>query len=782
MSHSELPAFRRQTDRSTATIRGIDGARRAVIIAVFAVSASALIFEISLTRLFSLYFHYHFAFLAVSLAVLGLSLGGAARFLVGIPHSMSRLTLPLAALGLSFPLSAAAIAWLPDASSILPRAAAALVPFIFSGFFVSLAFARYAAEGGLLYAADLVGAAAGVVAFVLLLNLWGAFNTLLLLGVVITLLATLLALATAIERRLQVAMLLPLSLTIIALTANLITGIVGYHPRQLRNVPRDKTMVQVLNDSTQDAQIIYSRWSPFARVDVVETNDPQFKYIFTDAGAGSYMLASDGNLQESADLRSTIDYLPFAAASGQHTLIVGAGGGRDIILALLAGAEKITALEVNPAVIEATRAFANFNGAVLDQPQVSLVQGDARTYVERHEDTYDLIYLNLVYTQAAEAANQALVENYIFTTEAFRAYLKRLAPGGHLAIVSHNALEASRAAVTALKALEETGVTPSLALDRMALWMYPSRDATRRTSVFLLGQEALSQDTLQRLQVGALSHDMQPLFVPRDFEMLFQPLRQGSTVNDFVEADADYDLSPTSDDQPFFFDLDPGLPPPVRLALLAAALIAGLLLLISLLALLRAGPGGRGRWLALVLYACLIGAGFMLVEISLIQRFQLLLGYPVLSLLVVLGTLLLAGGVGSLLGQSWQEEQLARYVTLAALWIAVVGLLYRWVLPPLLAAVLPTPLSLRLALAAALTAVLGLPLGMPFPTLMRLAAPYGRRVAVLWGLNGAFAALGSVAATVVAMSRGFGWAILGGATLYLLLSVLTTLMPSRKWL
>ncbi|GIV81062.1 MAG: hypothetical protein KatS3mg051_0416 [Anaerolineae bacterium] len=172
----------------------------------------------------------------------------------------------------------------------------------------------------------------------------------------------------------------------------------------------------------------------------------------------------------------------------------------------------------------------------------------------------------------------------------------------------------------------------------------------------------------------------------------------------------------------------------------------------------------------MITYAALIGTGFMLIEVSLIQRFQLLLGYPVLALAAVLGTLLLAGGVGSLISQGWRLTSLRRRVSLIALWIGVLALGYRFALPPVTREALDAPQAVRLAVIIVLVAVLGMPMGIPFASLLRLAGQYRQRVALLWAINGVFSVLGSALAVVLSMTSGFSWALTVGAALYLLLA------------
>jgi hypothetical protein len=457
----------------------------------------------------------------------------------------------------------------------------------------------------------------------------------------------------------------------------------------------------------------------------------------------------------------------------EHTLILGAGAGKDVLLGLLADAKRITAVEVNPAMVEATRRFADYNGAILDRPEVDLVVGDARTFAERSSERYDLIYLNLVYTQAAEPASQALVENYIFTRQAFRAYLDHLTPGGHLAIVSHNALEGSRAAITGLRVLAEEGEPLSGALRHLALLMLPVDDPTQRTSVMVLGKQPLREGEIQGLARGARQLGMQPLYLSGVFEAPFAPLLEGASLDEYLAGNPVYDLRPTSDDRPFFFKLDLGLPSPIVQALVVGAALAASLLILTLWQARPGGPKERwGRWAAIVVYVAIIGAGFMLLEVPLIQRFQLLLGYPVLSLVLVLSTLLLAGGLGSLISQRWPQESLPRWVAGAAVLIGAMTLLYRLILPSLVRQLLPAPLPWRALFTVGLTALLGVPLGVPFPSALRLAGAWRRRgVPLIWGVNGAFSVVGSTVAVVVAMTWGFGWAMTAGAALYAALAV-----------
>lgn len=749
----------------------------AVSVAIFLVSGAGLAFEIVLTRIFSFLFHYHFAFLAISLAVLGISLGAAlGRLTVPLraqQDNKSILPITLAALCLGFCAVAVAIPWLPATPSPLPYVALALVPFALIGFFSATTFRCYVAYSGWLYGADLMGAAAGVALALSLFGSWGPFNVLLLLGLMSGLAGALTlcaGFAVKHSRLHQVTAVTTLLMSAGLLWLNLRTDQINLSPVRLARAPRDKTMMLLLNDPTQSVRVVHTVWDPFARVDLVETTDPATMFVFTDGGAGSFMVRFDGDLQKVAGLRQSLEFLPFELAPVDHVIILGAGAGKDVLLALLAGAERIAAVEVNPAMIQVARQFAAFNGHILDRPEVHLSVGDARAFMERDDQQYDLIYLNLVYTQATEPAYQALVENYIFTQEAFQAYLSHLTPRGHLAIVSHNALEGSRAAITGLQVLARGGKSLPQALQHLALLMYPASDPTMRTTVMVLGREPLRNDDVRLLATEAGRLGLQPLFLPGIFELPFVPLLQGATLEEFLAGDPTYDLSPTSDDRPYFFKLNPGLPLPIQQALGAAAFLAVAFLGLGLG---TAGTAAKGwKRAGFVFYAALIGASFMLVEIPLIQRFHLLLGYPILSVAVVLSSLLLAGGIGSLWSQRWPEALLPRLVVLAVLWIAALAWIYRLLWPWLTPRLLPAPLAWRALATIVLTVLIGIPMGIPFPSLLRLSASDQQRLPLLWAVNGAFSVLGSTLAVVISMSLGFSRALATGAGLYLLLPLL----------
>jgi predicted membrane-bound spermidine synthase len=742
--------------------------------AVFSLSVVCLVFEVSLTRIFSLLFQYNYVFLVVSLAMLGLGLGAMSGYLAlrqkwlkGTYEEIELVAMLLAVLFIP-------VVWLlshiRSVESIGPAAILGLIPFMILGLFNAVVYTRYTRQSAILYGADLLGAAVGLLLSIVLLGWGGAFNACLALGALAGLGSVLLTMIHGHSWKL----ILSIGISILALGLllwNHSADFIDYSPTDVVDAPPDKTMIQTLEDPTSNAKIVETRWTSFARVDLVETNDPSEKLIFIDGGAGGSMLSCCSAKDSLTWLRGTIEFLPFTAGSTQNTLILGAGAGKDIRLALLASADQITAVEINPAIVALSREYADFNGNVLDLPQVKTVVDDGRSFVEMSNDKYDLIYLDLVYSQAAEPQSSELNENWLFTREAFLSYWNHIEPDGRIGIVTHNALGGVRLMMTALSALEDRlGVQE--ALKHMALVVQPATDPTQRTTMFLLTKAPLAQADAQQLLDTSQQEGLGNLYIPYLDEDLLQPLISGhTTLKEYIAANPEWSIWPTTDDRPFFYDLDPGLPLP----LVTLWWFVVPLMIVSLgLGLVTHSITQPNGWRFFLPYFALLGAAFMLIEVPLVQRFSLPLGNPTLSLLVTLGGVLLGGGFGSLVSSRFAVNRLSKLVTTlclaAGIWLALSALLYPW----LIGLLLRTSLSIRIITSLLLMAFTGFLIGIPFPSGLRLARSMDpRSISSYWGVNAVASVLGSTAAMTLAMVAGFSWAQLLGAFLYLLVALLT---------
>jgi len=752
--------------------------------AIFILAGSGLAFQVMLTRAFSLIFQYHFVFLVVSLSILGLGLGAALGYVAyqifRIDDHNRIITFSILTLSGTFPL----IAWLLtniNSSEVTTLAVViAIVPFFLIGWINALVYTNYADRSNLIYGVDLVGAAVGLVVAPQLLVIFGPTGVTIILGGIAGL-AALLMTFTAKTKQTNLQVLAAVFLVVFMALAlvNRSAEWLTYDLRNLTNAPPDKTLVHVLNNPALDAEIVESKWGAFAQVDVVETNDSDAYFVFTDAGAGSIMLRYDPDADEDQYewLKRETVYLPFEIGSVENTLVIGSGAGYDIVMAELAGAGNITAVEINPTIVDITREYADYNGNILDLPNVSTVITDGRNFVDRSEDKFDLIYLNLVYSQAARPSSSSLAENYAFTQEALQSYWNRLEEDGRIAFVTHSGVHGVRLLMTTLAALEEEGLTLQEALLHIALVKSPNPlDPTVTPSVVIISREALSEEDALELGQAATQHGLDPLYIPYIFDTTLERLANGSmTLDEYVASNTDFDISPTTDNRPFFYHLDDVVPYPLdNLFLFSILLLSGYFIVAA--AFQPNKPENEWTRIIFLVYFALLGTGFLLVEVALLHRFRLLLGTPVLTFSVTVGALLLGGGLGSLFGQRFDTSQLPKVIKTAALgitfWLLASSILY----DNLVDLTLSASLSVRTIVSLIALAPAGFMMGVPFPSGLRLAGsidPEG--IPLFWGMNASASMFGAVLATIVALLMGFQMALLLGAGMYFLVAVLAQL-------
>lgn len=759
------------------------GRARWVLVVVFLLSAAGLAYEVALTRLFSLMFQYHYVFLIVSLAVAGLSLGAALAALLVRKERAESLWADLAygaLLQAGLMLAAAVvISQLRYTDRVAVAVIAALLPFVGIGFLNAALFSRFAASSGVLYAADLLGGAVGLGAVLVLVGVLGAFNTILALSVVGGAAACVLAWIGGLRRVQTRGAAITLGLvTLVLLNGN--THWIDYAPGRLKDPPPDKTMLAVLKDPS--AKITETRWGPFARLDVVETSDEAVRYVFTDAGAGSIMVGYTGDNRRVAWLQSEVAYLPFTLDpdTTQKALILGAGAGKDVLMAHLAGIPSITAVEINAWLVALTRELGSYNGAIYDLPGVETEITDGRNYVERSHQHFDLIYANLVYSQAAAPGNSALAESYIFTREALRTYWDRLSDTGRIGFVTHHGIEGLRLLVAALDMLEHEGLTLQDALQHVALVSLYGDDPQTRTSVLMIMRQPWTRDTASAFADAVHQRGAGALYLPTFQEQGLQGLTLGQlSLDRFVADNADeYNFAPTTDDSPFFFQYLPGLPDQIADLLLISVILTAVYLSWAMFFFVRRSRHWKRATLSP--YFALLGAAFMLVEIPLIQRFNLLLGQPVLALVTVIGALLIGGGLGSLAGSLCPVRGLARLTGGVAFTVALAVVASRVIYPPLIDQALSLALPARWVVTVIALLPPGFLMGIPFPSGLRIAHqvdPEG--VAAFWGANAVASVLGSALAMVLAIDAGFSMALMLGAALYIAAGLISLVVWPR---
>lgn len=811
-------------------------------VAVFLVSAAVLIFEIGLTRIFSVLLRFHFVFLAVSCAICGLGLGGmlsvsCSRFFRRRLADGAVLAGLALALGISLALSVVVLLRTRLSAHVfdpLTIPSVALVPFALAGALLSYAFHRHAAWSGRLYFADLSGAALGSLGVILALNAVGGTNAPLVAGALALVAAVILAAASR-QRGLVGAAILCLAGTGGLLAANIDGRIVDLPvmtSAQARR-PYVKPLFRELGDPSVGAKIVASEWNAFARTDAVSNAGTDVLFVYTDGDVPTNMVPFDGDLtsQSVSMLRTFIGFLAFASGPRDEVLLIGPGAGLDVLFGLLAGSRHMVGVELNPSIPRMMYDLSDFNGSLYAYDNVEMHVAEGRSFVASDPRRYDLIYTALTKTATTSTSGLALVEGYVYTKEAFADYLDHLTDSGRIGLVTDNPVLAARALLTVVSVLADRGIPLRDACEHVALFQLGPRWGADTSNnpyrcLLLARRTPFPEGDRDALMTAARITNLDPLFVPGRAEgylYLDRISQRGDTIETFVAASTDFNLAPVTDDRPFFIDLSRTWPPELRAlaAVCVGALVAALWLVVVMLAigpcrsarsrlwlaghaigaavalwvpvpwlvrlalvavesvavgaaaLRQAPPEARndaGRLGALTGYFAVLGVGFLAIEVALIQPLIRFLGYPTLTLSVVVFGLLIGGAAGSLFAQRWPDEELPRRTAVAAACIALIGMALRLGLGPLFCAFLPLPIMARSLIGLAVVLPLGFALGIPFPAGIRLARrEFDCFIPCLWGINGLASAAGSIGAMLIAREIGFPNACLAGSMLYLAL-------------
>ncbi len=772
-------------------------------------SLAILTLEITLTRIFSVLMWYHFAFMAISLALLGSGTAGVWLYLMARRFPPERINERLTLLAVTFALSAvgafliylrtpfemetfsAGASWHAVGRLVLIYLVLA-TPFLLGGATVALAISQFSQSVSKVYFLDLLGASLGCLTSIAALTALGGASAVLSVGVLGGLAAVLFSLAAGRRgwRLVSLAVLLLLSGVLIS---NQLGG-----------------WLQVRSRSGYDTdhKIVYEKWNALSRVTVYEDPwwlqpfgwglspvyegpDPGHLLVLIDSKAGTPIQKWDNDWNTVNFLRYDLTSLAYYVLPEANVFIVGPGGGRDVLAGLLFGARQVTGVELNPAIVDAAQDhFGDYAGRVYDYPNVRLAVEDARTYLARSDEQFDLIQASLIDTWAASAAGAfALSENGLYTREAFLTYYDRLSSRGIVSFsrwyFTQDPTETLRLVALGLDGWRRSGVADPAAHIVVVANLAKNRSATEGLATVLLKKTPFTAAEAE--QLVAVSTEM-------EFTVLYAPgLAADNPVHALVAApdleqaiDAyPLDLSAPTDDRPFFFSfVRPGdlLSPaykdsPVYRASAEANQVLLIVLAISVTftALFMLGPlawrRGRelhaaGSWRYLLYFAAM-GIGFMLVEMPLIQRLTIYLGSPTYALAVVLFTILSSSGAGSLTTHGTSEDgapcRLRRVIP------ALIGVmtLHLLLLPAIVRSTQQWGLAGRIAVSAATILPVGFLLGQPFP----LGIKWARRQAAgtipwLWAVNGAASVVGSALATLIALRTGFRSVLLAGSLCY----------------
>jgi hypothetical protein len=756
----------------------------ALLTGIALTSFASLLLELALTRLFSVVLFYHYAFLAISVALLGLGTGGVFAYIRR--NSLTSWHTRRLGSAVSIWAAIALVAVLEiilhskvglhvTADNFLRLSVlyfSAAVPFFLVGLLFSVVFARNTGMIARLYGADLTGGALACLATVPLLNYIGGPNTILFAGVAIAI-AGIVWSDTSQKRR------------VASVVAVLLATLIAFnYSGRLMDVIYAKGFRRPL--------VEYTRWNAISRIEV-DHHDDGSKWIVIDADASTAIMNVDPKQWGEAGWQKP---LMAGAPSVANVLrlhgdfaIIGPGGGVDVLRAVANGAHKVTGIEINPIIANNIMRgrYADFSFHLYERPDVEIHVSDGRSFIRNTRDRYDVVQMTLVDTWASTAAGAfALSENNLYTVEAFKEYFQHLKPDGMIAITRwefREPREAIRVVSVAMQALHELGV-PNTAGNFIVV-----SDGVLNTD----GRPVLVLAKRTAFTAEEEGQVMEHLNGRPQLILQYRPSQPGDNAfsqliasNDPFEFTEHYkfNLAPVTDNSPFFFfplrfgqifqyslqhKMDWRVN--VGVAVLGIVLLLSIVAVAAFLILPMVLRTGRTHHVMPLIFFVGIGLGYILVEIALIQRFVLFLGHPTYALTVVVFLMLLSSGAGSLISRRWlkQLHWVAGVLVIVALAIAA----YVFVLPRLLGSLVGMAFPAKLLVSGVLLVPLGFLMGIPFPTGLRAlssknVATDDNSIEWAWAVNAAASVLGSVLAIVIALQWGLNLTLACGALAYVL--------------
>lgn len=760
-----------------------------IYIGVALTTLATLILELSLTRIFSVVFYYHFAFLAISIALFGLGVGGVLSYVIA-PKG-SNVFRRLGFLSVLVSLVTVISLWVILTRTELTNATLALIyftsalPFLLAGVIVSLVISETIERVDRVYFFDLMGAAAGCLLLVPFLNVVGGPNTVIVASVAFAASSAIwFNLAGASRGRMGG----------VALALLLVALIIVNLKRPFIDVQFAKG--QKLSNET------FKKWNSFSRIALAADNSGMM-LIFIDADASTGIANFDfEHLTESQkrDLTQQGPGFVYQIRPGAKTLIIGPGGGWDVARALASGSKDITGVEINPIIATTImrKTYPDLSRRLYLRPEARIEVEDGRSFVRRSQEKYQVLQATLVDTWASTAAGAfALSENNLYTTDAFYDYLSHLTDDGILAFTRWG-FEPPRESLRLLSLAR-------VALDRLGERDYPNHVmVVREGSVqgwgardtVLISRKPFSPADVERAK--AAIGPMQAIYLPGS--QTNNEFRTLLTTNDpeaFYRSYR-YDVSPVGDNRPFFFytvqprdlidflknptasaDYKINRAVPLLFGLMGISVVAtAVILLLPPVVLKTSLPRDRGVQRMLLYFLC-IGVGYILVQVALIQKFVMLLGHPTYALTVIIFSMLVSSSLGSYFSRKFvagNDSKLRQILIVVAILVSLLA----FAAPIVSNAGIAWPLPAKMLVTALMIAPAAFAMGMPFPSgLSRLEAVHPESVRWAWALNAASSVLGSASAIFLAIYLGLRETLLVGGVMYI--GACLTVISSRYY-
>jgi hypothetical protein len=791
------------------------------LVSLFILSLSVLLFELTLTRIFSIILWYNYAFMAISVAFFGLGIGSLLIHITKngmksevLPNKIIQFTLAFA---VSLPVFLFVIGHLipPSISYIYLFFLASSIPFFFAGLSMALIYLTMPRQISKLYFIDLAGASAATLILDPLIRGLGAESVLLLIslfGALPPIIAYASLFFSQRQKEISDRFIIgkyPATYGFIVLVV--CTGLLAYniHSNILAIQPGENKGLRYLPSGYSD---VSTKWNSFSRIDIIKhihdiskTGVRNLASILIDADALTPILKWNGSLSDRQWLKNFMDYMPYEISNmnNSRTLVIGSGGGEDILLALSAGSKNVTAVELNPLIVSAVKNYGgNSAGNLYNRKDVRLFIDDGRRFISSTNAKYDTIVIKLVDSWAAQlAGGYALSENYLYTVEAFKQYLTHLNGANGKLVMVRWSTELPRLVPLAIEALREyeRGTSDQHDISKQILLVEDSPGLTfgpnpQRTfypvllviknSPFTGSELAVIKERVNMSHAKVIA--MPGGYVQPPYDRLLLSVGDNSDLQQHESYDPQnsvfFEKLPT-DDSPFFFatQLVPNQMVLLIETVLGVAVVITLLLVYySKVNNIRLTSSSRFH----IIFAIFIGLGFIFLEITFIQKFLLLLGTPIMALTVILFSILLSTGIGAYLSGKLFRKNPYRAIMISIPPLSGIVLVYYVFLQGIIEYGIILQLSERIALTFALLSPAGFLMGFQFPSITRMASSSrrlneesnsneenggsgGEDITLLWGANVIASVVGTVLTATASMIIGFNGNLLIGVGMYL---------------
>jgi len=808
-----------------------------LFIGLFLICLSTLAFELLQTRILSVIYFHHVVYLTVTIALMGFGISGAFASIYSkklLSNTSKYLTLFSGLFSVSIILSIIIISYSVNLfigqvtiKKLIFSYTILIIPFIFSGLVICLLLMSRSKLIHRLYFTDLVASGMGTALFIALIGQIGGEGFVFFLAIMSALAALSFSMLKKENKRTQIIIILYIFLTFIGWSTSK-KSIINIKPEDY------KWMAQIYDEIFHpDAKLERIKWTPISRIEILSDPTSHLAVYLKESSPDSYrMMTVDGDshtlihskrnihlinnkIKENNDNHLT--NVVYRLKNNPEVLVIGVGGGVDIISALSYKAKNVIGLELNPAIYNFTKnVYKDFHGDFFNKQNITLINDEGRSYLRRCSKEFDIIQISAIDTFAALSSGAyVLSENYLYTVEAFKDYINHLKNNGILSIYRwffkekpRETLRLSSLGIEAYRELNILNPEKHVAIIGGPGWA----SSLFKKSEFTIDEIKIIEDYTKRFNWTVLFFpkilppikqkihentyykkipDRKLLNDSKIFNELFQSYKENK-LKEFYN-NYSYKVNPVYDDRPFFFEYNKfnkknsspkkGYIELLRgnisnfvlyVLLIEILVITGVLIIWPLWRHYKEGLRVKRKY-SIITYFSALGIGFMFIEISLMQKFVLFLGHPIYSISVVLTSMLIFSGIGSYVAGKFPLKFVTT-ILISILAISIIGIINLFSLPKIFNIFLKYTVSYRILISILILAPLSFFMGMPFPSGLRVVDQVSKKlIPWAWGINGASSVLSSVVAIILALNFGFSFVLflaimiyaIGGAQFYI---------------